>query len=171
MPVILTLWRSFIPYWDFKTNLSIWDTLSNVCYVFLYLSMAFIWHNILELLSTAQLVVLIMDSSPTSIMIIYDSTWSILIQWIRVMIVGWHSDQVNTKESILPFCDKPYHTNKRRVQIGEGIEALQNCAFTDILVTVSATSLLAAVILCLWVFIYRNFSVNGNLFWRSYVTI
>jgi len=38
------------------------------------------------------------------------------------------SDQVNTKESILPVCDKPYHTNKRKVQKGEEIEVLRNCA-------------------------------------------
>jgi len=31
------------------------------------------------------------------------------------MIVGWQSDIVNTKESVLPFCDKPYHMNTRKV--------------------------------------------------------
>ena len=62
-----------------------------------------------------------------SIMIIYNSTWSILIQWIMDMIVRWHSGLVNTKESALPVCDKPYHTNKRKVQKGEEIEVLRNC--------------------------------------------
>ena len=42
---------------------------------------------------------------------------SILInQWIGVMIVKRQSDIVNTKESILPVCDKPFHTKKRKVQ-------------------------------------------------------
>jgi len=27
-------------------------------------------------------------------------------------IVRWQSDLVNTKESVLPVCDQPYHTNK-----------------------------------------------------------
>ena len=40
-----------------------------------------------------------MDSS-LSIFIIYNSKWSILIQWIRVMIVIWQSELVNTKKSI-----------------------------------------------------------------------
>jgi len=54
-------------------------------------------------------------------MIIYNSTWSILTQWIRVMIVRWQSDLVNTKESERPDCDKPYHSNKSKVQKGEEI--------------------------------------------------
>jgi len=33
-------------------------------------------------------------------MIIYNSEWSIIIQWIRVKIVRWQSDLENTKESI-----------------------------------------------------------------------
>ena len=36
-----------------------------------------------------------------------------LTQWIWVMIIRWQSILVNTKESILLGCDKPYHTNKR----------------------------------------------------------
>jgi len=51
-----------------------------------------------------------------SIMIIYNIAWLILIQLIRVKIVMWQSDIVNTKLSVLPVCDKPYHTNKRKVQ-------------------------------------------------------
>ena len=31
----------------------------------------------------------------------------------RVMIVSWQSGLVNTKESVLPVCAKPYHTNKK----------------------------------------------------------
>jgi len=54
--------------------------------------------------------------------------WSILIQWIRVMIDGWQCDLVNKKESILPVCDTPYHTNKQKVQKGEEIKVLRNCA-------------------------------------------
>jgi len=54
----------------------------------------------------------------------------ILIQRMRVMIVRWQSDLhvVNTKESLLPVCDKPYLTTKRKVQQGEEIEVLWNCA-------------------------------------------
>jgi len=44
------------------------------------------------------------------------------------MIVRWHFDLVNTKESVLPVCDKPKHTNKRKVQKGEEIEVMRNCA-------------------------------------------
>jgi len=61
-----------------------------------------------------------------SVMIIYNSTWSVLIQWIRVMIVRWQNDLV--KEIVPPVCDKPYHINKSKVQKGEEIEVLQNCA-------------------------------------------
>ena len=68
-----------------------------------------------------------------SIMIIYNSTWSILIQWIRVMIFRWQSDIVKTKESTLSGCDKPYHTNKRKVQKRDKIEVLMNCALTFLL--------------------------------------
>jgi len=60
------------------------------------------------------------------IVIIYNST--ILVQWIRVMIVRWQSDLVNTKESVLPVCDKPYQTNKRKIQKREEIEVLQSYA-------------------------------------------
>jgi len=30
------------------------------------------------------------------------------------MIVNWQFDPVNTKEIVLPVCDKPYHTNKKK---------------------------------------------------------
>ena len=46
----------------------------------------------------------------------------------RVMIVRF-TDLVNTKESILPVCDNPYHTNKGNVQKGEEIGVLRNCSF------------------------------------------
>jgi len=35
---------------------------------------------------------------------------------------------VNSKESILPVCDKPYHTNTRNGQKGEEVEVLQKYA-------------------------------------------
>jgi len=63
----------------------------------------------------------------SSILDFYNSTWSILIQWIRFMIVWWQSDLVITKEGILPVCDKPYHMNKRKVQKEEESAVLQNC--------------------------------------------
>ena len=56
-------------------------------------------------------------------------TWPILIQWIMVMIVRWKFHLVYTNESVLPVCDKPYHTNNRNVQKGEAIEVLPNYAF------------------------------------------
>jgi len=58
------------------------------------------------------------------IIIIYNSTWWMLIQWTRFMIVRWQS--VNTKKCILPVCKKPYHTNKSSVQNAEEIEVLRN---------------------------------------------
>jgi len=42
-----------------------------------------------------------------------------LIQWIRIVFVRWQHYLVNTKENILPVCEKPYHMNKRQVQKGE----------------------------------------------------
>jgi len=63
--------------------------------------------------------------SQLSIMIIYNSTRSILIQWIRVM---WQSDLVITKESVLPVCDEPYHTNKRKVQKVEELKVVWDFA-------------------------------------------
>ena len=47
------------------------------------------------------------------------------------MIVRWQSDlvYVNTKESVLPVCDKPYHTNKNIVQNGKDIGVLRTYAF------------------------------------------
>jgi len=42
------------------------------------------------------------------------------------MFVRLQSDLENTKEGILPVCDKPYHQNKRKVQKG-GIWKLKFC--------------------------------------------
>jgi len=36
-----------------------------------------------------------------------------------VMIVRCRSDLVNTKENVLPVCDLPFHTSKRKVKKGE----------------------------------------------------
>ena len=36
-------------------------------------------------------------------------------------------------QSVLPVCDKPYHTNKRKVQNEEEILVLQKCALYDML--------------------------------------
>ena len=41
-------------------------------------------------------------------------------------IVSWQSDLENTKESILPVCDKPYHKIKENMRLGEEIERLWN---------------------------------------------
>jgi len=48
------------------------------------------------------------------------------------MIVRWHSGLVNTKESLLPVWDKPYHTNKSKVQKEEEIEVLWNYAMNPL---------------------------------------
>jgi len=54
-------------------------------------------------------------------MVIYNSTLSILIQWIRVILSG-------DKEIILDVCDKPYHKNKGILQKWEKFEHLRNYA-------------------------------------------
>jgi len=43
---------------------------------------------------------------------------------------GKQYDLVNTKESIFPICDKPYHTNKRILQKGEEFKSLRNYALS-----------------------------------------
>jgi len=48
-------------------------------------------------------------------MIIYNGTWSNFIQWIRVMIVRWQSDRVNTNDNVLSVCDKFYQTKKKEI--------------------------------------------------------
>jgi len=47
-----------------------------------------------------------------AIMIIYNSSWSILIQEIRVMIVRWQSDLVKQNKAIFLY----ENNNKRKVQ-------------------------------------------------------
>jgi len=44
-------------------------------------------------------------------------------------IVNWQSDLENTKESILPVCDKPYHKIKENMPLGEEHENLWNYPF------------------------------------------
>jgi len=47
-----------------------------------------------------------------SIRIIYSSIFLFnFIPLDKVYIVKWQSNLVNTKESLLPVCDKPYHKN------------------------------------------------------------
>ena len=46
-----------------------------------------------------------------SIMVIYNSTWSILIQWIRDIVSGDNMTLVYTIETVLSVCDKPYPMN------------------------------------------------------------
>jgi len=62
-------------------------------------------------------------------MIIYNSTWQILIQWIRVTILRRQSDLVQTIESVLPVCDKPYHENNGFQQMWAEIKNLWNYAY------------------------------------------
>ena len=38
---------------------------------------------------------------------------------------NWQSDLENTKESILPVCDKPYHKIKENMPLGEELEHLE----------------------------------------------
>jgi len=45
------------------------------------------------------------------------------------MIAMWQSDLVNTKESILSVCDKPYYKNTKKVQEGGGVWSFANCTF------------------------------------------
>ena len=45
-------------------------------------------------------------------------------------IVRWQSDLANTKESILPVCDKPFHKIKENMLLGEELEKLWNYPLT-----------------------------------------
>jgi len=56
----------------------------------------------------------------------YGHKKTVLFQWMRVMIVRWQ----NTKQNILPVCDKLYYTNKRILQKWEGVKHLQNYALS-----------------------------------------
>ena len=51
---------------------------------------------------------ILLEFSQTVKRVYYNSTLSMLFKWSRVMIVRWQSDLVNTKESVLPVCDKPF---------------------------------------------------------------
>ena len=53
-----------------------------------------------------------------------NGTWSILIQWIRVTLY----DLVNTKESVLSVCEKPYHMNNEIQRKWEEIKNSKNHA-------------------------------------------
>jgi len=57
----------------------------------------------------------LMDNSPT-VSHGHFYHYIFINQWNGVMIVKRQSDIVNTKENILPVCDRPYHTKKRKVQ-------------------------------------------------------
>jgi len=58
-----------------------------------------------------------------SIMIIYNCTLSILIQGLYCQLTIWPR---NTKETILPVCDKAYHKIKENMPLGEELEILWN---------------------------------------------
>jgi len=77
------------------------------------------------------------DSYPA---VSYIRKWSIFIHWIRVLIVRWQSDLVNTKESLLPVSDTPYHTNKRKLQKGEWIKVNYNHWTVIIIIQVSPSN-------------------------------
>jgi len=92
-----------------------------------------------------------MDSSPTFNHDHSYSTWSILIQWIRAIMV-W----------LLLVCGKPYHTNKRKVKKGEA-----DWNFGELCIQWLYTNIES------WVFgIHVHFSfcnVNNFLFYRCIV--
>jgi len=52
--------------------------------------------------------------SQLSTLTIYNTTLSIFIQWIRSMVIRWQSDQLTTKENILPVSDKFITRTKRK---------------------------------------------------------
>jgi len=62
-------------------------------------------------------------------MIIYNSTKS----WLIIIGNGLECQvtnlTVNTKESVFPVCNKPYHKNKRKLQKGEEVGVLWDCPF------------------------------------------
>ena len=43
----------------------------------------------------------------------------------KAYIVSWQSDLENTKESILPVCDKPYHKIKENMPLGEELKNVE----------------------------------------------
>jgi len=68
-----------------------------------------------------------------SIMIIYNSTWSILSQWIRDILSG-----------VLPVCDKPYHMNNGFQQMWVVIQNLWNHALWIYLLVMNMKAVLVA---------------------------
>ena len=83
-------------------------------------------------------------------LIIYNNTWSILIQLIRVMIFSWQSDLINTKESVFSVCDKPYHTNKRIVGKEEEIGFAELCTdMTHLVVSINSVAFVLLCFLCM----------------------
>jgi len=96
-------------------------------------------------------------------MISFNSTWSILIHWIRVVIVRWQSDLVNTKKRMLPNCVKPYHTNKRKKQNMEKTCGTVHCGHICLLIQVvwllciGKTNVMSSMHGCLTYF--RNVSI------------
>jgi len=55
--------------------------------------------------------------------------------------VRWQSDIVNTTESELPVCDKPYHTSKGKLQKREKIEVLWNYPLAPIIEIIDSYAL------------------------------
>jgi len=60
-----------------------------------------------------------------SIFIIYISTLSILIQWIRALVISYQFDLINTRGSILPVCDKFITRTKRKGRKGRRLKCLR----------------------------------------------
>jgi len=61
-------------------------------------------------------------------MIIYNSVYMINFNSMnKGYIVGWQSDLVNTKESVLPVCDKPYQTDNELQQNGRRLKIAELC--------------------------------------------
>jgi len=83
--------------------------------------------NDFSFLTTSLIVGLQWTVPQLSIMIIYNSTWSILIQWTRDILPG---DKL-TKESVLPVCDQPYHMNNEFQEMWTEIKKLWNHALAQ----------------------------------------
>jgi len=66
------------------------------------------------------------------ILIIYNSTWSILIQWIRGILSADNYDLVYTIEIVLPVCNKPYHMNNGFQHMWAEIKILWNHALDKV---------------------------------------
>ena len=101
----------------------------------------------------------VMNSSPT-VMVIYKSKWSILIQWIRVMLDMWQSGQVNTKQAHWLFMINLITLTKRNVRKGEEkfCGTVQHCLCVIKIwqqaLFVPTVSILLEYILRIWLRIY-----------------